>query len=180
MTPHQKIVVADGNTPMKEMLESLGIQVRKLPTQLRCPVHKMGTESKPSAKIYEDNRFVWCFTCLKQYQASEIYSVWRNVTRAEAANQLLMKWPASESSIATILKDYTTPKRKEPDKAIIDYLENQLLRFKRRVSLEKYRKWAKEVDYFPLFLASLDPKDRKIALISFLRRMEHDLEPKDP
>jgi hypothetical protein len=175
MTPSEKIYLADSNTPMTELLSYLGIPYRGVPSQLKCPIHKFGQETKPSARVYQENRNVWCYTCARQYKATEVYSTQKEVTRVEAAERILSKWPVSEVEAVALLKNYTAPKKKEPDKAMVELIEKRVLVYKRKVPLENYRSWLQKISEFSYFLVGLSARDGQIAMHSFLSRMDREL-----
>ena len=104
MTPEELIVVADHSASMKEVLTELGYDIWKVPLQIPCPVHKLGQETRPSARIYEDDKAIWCFYCVVQYRATQVWSAMRNVDREVAAGAILARWPVSEELSWEVLR----------------------------------------------------------------------------
>lgn len=175
MKAQEAIVVADRTAPMDQILINFGYRIYRLPQQIPCPVHKLGTETKASARIYEDNHFVWCYTCAQQFRPTEIWSAQKLVSRSEAATQILDKWPVSSPEMEKILKDFTLPTVTPIPAAYSITLERHLKKYKRKVSLISYRDWAKRLEDFSQTVISLPENHRELALQSFLEQLNRNL-----
>lgn len=174
MRPFEKVLLADGNTPMDALLVSLGFSVYRFPMQLRCPVHKQGQETSPSARLYEDNSFVWCYTCHRQYKPSEVLSAQEGISREEAAERLLRTYPITQEKANEILREKTTPKKPTLSAAFKMVLESKLLERKRKIPFPEYRRMAKTFDSFWEELGCLPEKEQEPALWKFLKNQKHN------
>lgn len=173
MTNEEMIAVADATVKMKDILDSAGWFYRDVPSQTACPVHKGGTETRASARLYEDGLF--CYTCGRQYFPTQIYSALYKVDRYTSAQRLLEKFPPEKHQIQEVLKDFTAPKKKETPSAITDYLENQLRRFRHKTPLALYREWARRTDEFTQTLATLPPLEQRMKMHYFKNQLQRQL-----
>jgi hypothetical protein len=144
MTAEQTILVADVFTPMDKVLDSVGWYYRGIPGQTACPVHKGGTETTASARLYEDG--LYCYTCAKQYRPTEIYAAVHRMDRLSAAEKMLALWPIPEDKAQNLIRNYTAPKQKSVSQAVLDIAESYLLSYKHKVPLAVYREWTEKVD----------------------------------
>jgi hypothetical protein len=169
MKPYEQIILADANTPMDALMSYLGFNVHRLPTQTRCPIHKLGAETKPSARIYEDNSFVWCYTCHRQYKPTEVYSAQKGLSREEAATRMLSIWPVPNEKATQLLKEKTSIKKPVISEDYQKVLERKLQENKRKIPYEEYRSLAKRFDEFRSHLGYLPTKEQESALWHFLK-----------
>lgn len=176
MKPYEAILVADKTVPMDGLLALVGLPLRKRPPcQIRCPVHKLGTESTPSARVYEDNAFVWCYTCGCQYRPTEIFVAHNGCTRDSAAKILLQHYPPTQDLVESIIKEATTPKKIELDTQLEIILDNTFLSYKRKVPYEVYRDLYKRIENFKVLLREIKAKEtREEALTHFLVSLKKD------
>lgn len=170
----QDIFLANRAVLLTDVLDELGIEIRGVPSQLACPVHKGGGETRPSAHIYPDNS-IYCFTCSRQYGPVEVYAAGRGLDESSAAQRLLEKWPVSEETRTAVLKEFTLPSRPEVSEAILDYLDMCLIRYRGRVSLQSYRDWAKKIDQAYHYLRDRDRKTQNRKVEFFRNQMWRSL-----
>ena len=167
------IAVADATVSMSAVLEMHGFHLRGLPCQIPCPVHKRGQEQKPSARLYADDRTVWCYTCLRQYGVTDVHAAQRGIKKAEAARDLLDKWPTTPEKIREISKLVTLPKKKTLAENVRAILEDALIQRRGKVPFERYRELAKRTDQICEALPNL-PEDEQVpavqAFLSFVRQ----------
>lgn len=175
--PVERVILADETVKISQLLERLGFSLhRSPPCQVRCPVHKMGQETRPSARVYDDDSFVWCYSCWRQYRGTEIVAETKGCSRVEAADWILGEWPVDSGRADALLRDREIKKKAYILEDSYDkILEDGLIRFRRRVSLEDYRQWAIKVTRIKETLPRLPEIEREIALCRFLREMENQL-----
>jgi hypothetical protein len=174
MTREEAIAVADALMDMKDVLDDTGWHYRGVPGQTPCPIHKAGGETRASARLYEDGLF--CYTCGRQYWPTEIYAAINQIDRYAAAQRLLEKFPPEKDEVQRVLKDFTTPKKKETPKALADYLESHLRRFRHRTGLANYREWARRTDEFVQTLAVISPVEQMLKLQYFKNQLHRALD----
>lgn len=172
----QSVVVADQAIPMNQVLDLFGIQYYGIPGQVRCPVHKLGQETSPSAKLYDDNKTVFCFTCNKQYNVSQVAEAQWGIKRADAATRLLDRFPVPEGTVQEILQQVSKPKAKPFNFALVDFLEQSLLAYRFRVPLELYHEWAKKLTELQQSIGSDNNLEQEQVVRLFVSRMNKDFE----
>jgi hypothetical protein len=175
MTPEEMIIVADRSTSMKEVLTELGYEIWKVPLQIPCPVHKLGQETRPSARIYEDDRAVWCFYCVTQYTATQVWSAMKGVEQGEAAATILSRWPVDEGRAREVLRRAQAPYRPRLVEVYQAVLDRHLISHRGSAGFAKYRKWAKACDDFMVFIGTIPQESQEIAIQSFVDRLNMDL-----
>jgi hypothetical protein len=171
MTPEEAILVADHATSMKAVLTELDYDIWKVPLQIACPVHKLGGETRLSARIYEDDRTVWCFYCIMQYRPTEVWAAQKGVDRAEAAGTILSRWPVSEDDSRAALRRARAPYKPEITDVYLGVLERHLVNYRGVADFTKYRKWAKACDEFTIFIGTIPEESQETAIFSFIERM---------
>jgi hypothetical protein len=172
VTDFELIHVADRSALMKLVLEELGYEIWKVPLQVICPVHKLGQEQRPSARLYsEEDHDLWCFYCNKQYTPTEVWEAQRSVSRSEAARAILVLWPVAEG-VAQRLARASRAAPVGPRGLYEMVLERRLKVHRGRASFVQYREWARVVDSFCDYIESLPESSRESALTSFLTRMD--------
>lgn len=179
MTPEEMVVVADHSASMKAVLTELGYDIWKVPLQIACPVHKLGQETRPSARIYEDDRTVWCFSCVVQYTVTQVWSAMRNVDREVAAEIILTKWPVEDDQAQEVLRRIQVPYRPSLEGVYRGFLERHLISHRGVAKFEKYRQWAKACDEFMVFIGTIPKENREVAIQSFVERMNFNLSEKN-
>ena len=179
MTPQEMIIVADHSASMKTVLTELGYDIWKIPLQIPCPVHKLGQEARPSARVYEDDKTVWCFYCVVQYTATQVWSAMRDVDREVAAGAILARWPVDGARAQEVLRRAQVPYRPSLEGVYRGFLERHLLGHRGVANFDKYRQWAKACDDFMVFIGTVPKEHREIALQSFVERMNFNLSAKD-
>jgi hypothetical protein len=157
---------------MDGLLISLGISVYRFPMQIRCPVHRQGKENTPSARLYEDNSFVWCYTCHRQYKPTEVLSAQQGISREEAAEKLLVTFPVTQVRAIEILREKTTPKKPTLSAEYQTVLENKLLETRGKIPYQDYRKLTKLFDTFWEQLGCLPEREQEPALWRFLHNQK--------
>jgi hypothetical protein len=175
MTPEDAIIVADQTASMKEVLTELNYSIWKVPLQISCPVHKLGQEDRPSARIYEDDKSVYCFYCIAQYKATEVWAAMKSVDRDVAAAAILEKWPVEEGVAQGVLRRAQSPYKARIEEVYEGVLERHLINYRGIVEFSVYRKWAKACDEFMIFLKTLPSENKELAIESFIMRMTKDL-----
>lgn len=171
MTDFELIHVADRSALMKTVLEDLGYDIWKVPLQVICPVHKLGQEQRPSARLYsEEDHDLWCFYCNKQYTPTEVWEAQRSVSRSEAARAILARWPVAEEQARRLAQASRAPAG--PQGLYEAVLERRLKVHRGRAPFAQYRQWARAVDAFRDYVESLPESSRESALASFLDRMD--------
>lgn len=172
MTPLEMIVVADGTVPLVQVLDFLRVDYQNIPGAIRCPIHKGGGETKPSARIYEDNR-IFCHTCNTQYGPVDVWSSRRGISKAESAKQLLERWVPSEEKKTEILSEFTAPEKTDNTFAFYREAERSLMDYRHRVPLEKWRVWTRKLDEFREGLdGDQDGKVRMLTSFNYLMRKD--------
>jgi len=169
------VIVADKSTSMKEVLTELNYDIWKVPLQIPCPVHKLGQETRPSARVYEDDRAVWCFYCMVQYTATQVWAAMKEVDREEAAGAILGRWPVAEDRAQEVLRRSRAPYQPRLSDVYQGVLERHLLSHRGTAGFTKYRKWAKACDEFLVFINSVPKEGQEVAIQSFVERMNLDL-----
>ena len=169
------MVIADYNTPVGDLLRELGFLYREPPCQIKCPVHKLGEETRPSAKYFGD-QFVFCYSCGRQYTATEILAAQRGIEREEAAEKLLEKWPATEDIRRKAFSEFYQKKKTPVSKAILDSAEESLLAYRHKVSLELYREWVKRFLQLGDVLEGLEEEDQLLKLKSFKTQLVKEMD----
>jgi hypothetical protein len=179
VTDFETILVADRSALIRDVLLELGYEVWKTPIQIPCPVHKMGQEQKPSARVYsQEDHTLWCFYCNKHYSPTEIWEAVRGVSRGDAARSILGRWPVTDERARELVSEAGVVRRAGPGGPQGEYgeiLERHLRNFRGKAKFLLYRKWALEVDEFSLYIETLSEESRESALQSFLLRLERDL-----
>ena len=179
VTDFETILVADRSVLMLDVLLDLGYNVWKTPLQVPCPVHKLGQEGKPSARIYSaEDHTLWCFYCNKLYAPTEVWEAARAVSRGEAARSILERWPVTEERARELVAEAGAFRRVGAWRSQGEYgeiLERHLRNFRGKAEFSRYRKWALEVDEFTLYLEKLPEESRESAIQSFILRLEKDL-----
>ena len=175
MTPEEMIVVADHSASMKKVLEELGYDIWKIPLQIPCPVHKLGRETRPSARIYEDDRAIWCFYCVVQYRATEVWAAMRDVDRDVAAGAILARWPVDGDRAREVLRRASVPYRPSLEGVYRAVLDRHLISHRGVAKFDKYREWAKACDEFMVFIGTVPQEYREVAVQSFVERMNFSL-----
>lgn len=179
MTPEEMIIVADHSASMKAVLTELGYDIWKIPLQIPCPVHKLGQETRPSARIYEDDKTVWCFYCVVQYRVTQVWAAMRDVDRDVAAGAILGHWPVDGDRAQEVLRRAQVPYRPSLDGVYRAVLERHLISHRGVADFSKYRKWAKACDDFMVFVGTVPKDHREVAIQSFVERMNFNLLEKD-
>lgn len=175
MTSYEAVIAADALVPLDRMLLDLGFSHDGFGEPLRCPIHKGGKETKPSAVLHPDNS-VFCFKCGKQYGPTAIMAEAEGMSRAEAARQLLRTYPPEKEALEQVLRDVTTPAPKQDDFLPPAVVESTLLRYRGLVPLELYQMCARRIDAFTETLKSLDQKYHADTTSRFLRQLSEELE----
>jgi hypothetical protein len=175
MTSEEMIIVADHSASMKAVLTELGYDIWKIPLQIPCPVHKLGQETRPSARIYEDDKTVWCFFCVVQYRATQVWSAMRDVDREVAAGAILGRWPVEENWAQEVLRRAYVPYRPSLRGVYRGVLERHLISHRRVAKFDKYRRWAKACDDFLVFIETVPEEHQQVAIQSFVERMNFSL-----
>ena len=145
MTPLEMIVVADNTVPLVEVLKELGVEYWQVPGAMRCPIHKGGTETKPSARIHDDNR-IYCHTCNTQYGPVAVWSSRKGVSKSIAAAALLERWVPSEEKIKEASEGFSVERREDGSFTFFRDAERSLMEFRHRVPLSKWRVWTRKLD----------------------------------
>lgn len=172
----ESVVVADEAIAMSQVLDLFGISYQGIPGQVRCPVHKLGQETSPSARLYEDNKYVFCFTCNKQYSVSQVAEAQWGIKRSDAAERLLGKFPVPGARVQEILKEASKPKTKSLNFTLLDFLENALIAYRFRVPFEVYRAWARKLtDLQQSILTQGTAEQEQIARL-FVSKMQKEFE----
>jgi hypothetical protein len=175
MTTEEVIVVADHFASMKAVLTELGYDIWKVPLQISCPVHKLGQETRPSARIYEDDKTVWCFSCVEQFRATQVWAAMRDVDRGAAGGAILRIWPVEEAQAQEVLRRAQAPYRPSLGGIYRAVIERHLVGHRGSAEFRKYRKWAKACDDFMVFINTVPKEHQEIALQSFIERMSSEL-----
>jgi hypothetical protein len=175
VTSDENIIIADCSSSMKDVLTELGYDIWKVPIQVACPVHKMGEESRPSARLYEDDKSIWCFYCVSQYRPTEVWGAIKQISRDEAATAILRKWPVTEEAAGQILRRARIPDHPQLPDIYFATLERHLLEYRGLAAFEEYRKWCKAIDDFSDFLRTIPEQSQEVTLISFIERMNKAL-----
>jgi hypothetical protein len=176
MTSTEMIQVADRTVKIKEVLSLLGYEIWRVPLQIPCPVHKFGQESHPSARIYtEDASTIWCFYCVEAYWPTQVWEARKGVSREAAADEFLKRWPVAQDRVQAILRTVLVPSRPAPEAVYRDLLERHLREHRGSSDFRVYRKWAKGVDEFSLYLGELKQEMREVGVQSFVEKMNQDL-----
>lgn len=173
MTPLEMIVVADNTVPLVEVLGRLGIEYWQIPGTMRCPIHKGGTETKPSARIYEDNR-IYCHTCNTQYGPVDVWASRKGVSKSDAAKALLEQWVPSEEKIKEALEGFSVTQKVDGSFTFFRDAERALLEYRHRVALPKWRVWTRKLDDLREALAG-DPDGMLRVVTSFKHLLRKDL-----
>ena len=180
MNDFQRILIADESVSITDLLDHLGIEYRSIPCSIPCPVHISvhtgGTEMHPSARVYEDNRRLWCYTCGKQFAPTEIYAAVRGVLRSVAAREISQEWSIPSDQAQAIIKESRTPKKTNVSKALLSSAENTLIQYRHRVPLGVYRVWAARVDELAEVLSPQKIDDQKRALNAFKIQLSREME----
>lgn len=176
MNPYQAIAVADQTVQMTDVLDNFGHPYKGVPGQCPCPVHKGGQETRFSAKLFEDN-FIFCYTCGTQYKPTQVFASLDGVSREEAAIAMLEKWPPDPEVAKQAMKNITLPKQKPIPQAFLDNARTHLLKYKMRVPLSKYRKWAVAFETLGDQLREVSDFEKRLKLDAFKRELHKDLEP---
>ncbi len=150
-TEQRTIYVADNGVSLTDVLGDLGIHFGRIPGQIRCPVHKGGLEGTPSARIYPDSR-IFCYTCGTQYGPTDVYAAAMEITKEQAAETLLEKFPLEPGVKDQLLREFHLPKTPPVLTAYQNLFEDILLRYRHRVPLEVYRKQAVMLEKLPELL----------------------------
>ena len=136
------IYLADNGIKASTVLEWLGVTLHGLPSQLRCPVHSGGNEKHPSARIYEDDRFVWCYNCFKQFKPSEIWAFRKGMDREVAAQDILRRAPLDPNFRAELIKALEDYEKAPPIEGLEGaFFLEQALKKKHKVPFQEYREW---------------------------------------
>lgn len=176
MTPEESILVADRTVLMKDVLEEVGYDLWKFPLQISCPVHNLGKENHPSARIYsEQDHTVWCFYCFKQYWPTEVWEAQKSLDRSDAALDLLKRWPVSPDRAQALVRLVRAPVRESHHVVFHSILNRHLEAHRGRAQFEGYRIWARRVDEFAVYLDNLGEEFRESAIQSFCQRLDTDL-----
>jgi hypothetical protein len=179
VTDFETILVADRSVLIRDVLLDLGYEIWKTPIQIPCPIHKLGQEQKPSARVYSgEDRTLWCFYCNKHYAPTEVWEAVRGVSRGDAARSILERWPVTEERARELVVEAGVVNRKGPGGPQEEYgeiLERHLRNFRGKAKFLLYRQWAKDVDEFSVFLEKLPEESRESAMQSFLLRLEREL-----
>ena len=175
MTPEELIVVADHSASMKAVLTELGYDIWKVPLQIPCPVHKLGQETRPSARIYEDDKRVWCFYCVVQYTVTQVWAAIKDVDRDIAAEAILNHWPVEGEKAQELLRRAQVPYRPSLEGVYRAVLERHLISYRGIAKFDHYRRWAKACDDFLVFINTVPQEHRETAIQSFVERMDSDL-----
>ena len=164
MTNEEKILIADLEVTVTKILDLVSWYYKGIPGQTRCPVHKQGGETRPSARVYDDG--LYCYTCGKQYKPTEVYSSLFRLERVESAERILEKWPVSTSRVEEILRNYTAPRVKPASEALINVAEEAVLNYKLKVPLNRYREWLFRLDDLSQVLKgfSIEEQKKKVSL----------------
>ena len=75
-------------TALREI--GLDVEPREGPQQIRCPFHKGGNESSPSARVYEDS--VYCFTCQESWNGYALIARSEGIDYATAYRRMKAKY----------------------------------------------------------------------------------------
>jgi hypothetical protein len=169
MNLKEKIYLANKISSIKEILEDCGFTIYKIPCQIRCPIHKIGTESTPSARIYEDDSFVWCFTCREQFSSVKVYSTQKDLTEEEAADYIIGKYKPSRGQSTAILKDFYTPYKPKEIEDLTQIMENFYKEFKGKLNYTEYRALLLSGYQYLGVIGDLDETEREATLCRFLR-----------
>jgi hypothetical protein len=175
MTSEEMIIVADNSASMKAVLTELGYDIWKIPLQIPCPVHKLGQETRPSARVYEDDKTIWCFYCVMQYRVTEVWAAMRDVDRDVAAGAILGLWPVEENRAQEVLRKAQVPVRRSLEGVYRAVLDRHLISHRRVTEFSKYRKWAKACDDFMVFIGTVPKEHQEVAIQSFVERMNFNL-----
>lgn len=178
LNPLQEIAVADAFPPMEEILNYLHIPYQSIPGQISCPVHKLGGETRKSARLYEDG--LYCFTCLRQYRPTEIWASVRVVERFEAAREINRIWVADPETVERVIKDLNVPRKASLDQSLVSFVEGCLREYKHRVPLGLYRAWALRIDSLPEFLIGVRREDRRSKVMAMKNQMRREFDDADP
>lgn len=115
-------------------LREIGVEAtpRGGPQQIRCPIHKGGQETSPSARIYEDTDSIYCFTCHKSWDGVALIAEARGIEYREAAVQMRAKFggfaPSRRSkSLAAALRETVDAVRASGRSELIDPMLTDLL-----------------------------------------------------
>lgn len=172
---YRLVVVADRSASMKVILNECGYSIYRLPHQVTCPFHKLGEETRPSARIYEDDSFMWCFTCLQQYYPTDVWAALRNVDRIIAAQEILARWSVSEERQQEIIRHHSVPRTLPISEAVRGTLERRLLAWRGVAVFATYRYWTVAVDRFLVQVNELPEPVRDGIVRSFCDRMDMQL-----
>lgn len=172
MTPDQTQFVVDRAFTMSEVFDLNGVSYRGVPCQVACPIHKVGRETRLSARLYSDG--LWCFTCSRQYRPSEIHAAFRGIDREKAVQELYTKKIISVSFTNEILKEYYTPRKKPVPVALINRANTVLLQYRHKVPLVIYREWAKRLLQLKQIMAETPEDYQAGKLHAFLQQMESE------
>jgi hypothetical protein len=175
VTPEEMIIVADHSASMKAVLTELGYDIWKVPLQIPCPVHKLGQETRPSARVYEDDKTVWCFYCVVQYTATQVWSAMRDVDREVAAGAILGLWPVEGEEAQRVLRRAQVPYRPSLEGIYRAVLERHLIGHRGIAEFSKYCKWARACDDFMTFIGTVPKEHQEVAVQSFVERMNLSL-----
>ncbi len=178
MEPTHVVFVANRLVPLTEVLDRLGLEYRGVPGAMRCPVHKLGMEDKPSATIYEDNS-IYCFNCARQYGPVDVWAAHRGASPADAAHTLLDLFDVPAAARYEAAAHLTLPPRKTVSASNTDYLEHHLLEHRGHCDLSRYREWCRRIQQVPAMLSELPTVDHERRLQLLRHQMHHELEATD-
>lgn len=141
-----EIYLADNGVKASTVLAWLGVTIYGLPTQLRCPIHSGGNERHPSARIYEDDKFVWCYNCFKQFKPSEIWAFRQGCDRDKAAADILNRAPLDPNFRAELIQALENYEKAPSIEHLgPEFFLEQSLKKRFKVPYEEYRDWLTKV-----------------------------------
>lgn len=162
----KSIALVNAQCPIDQVLDICEVRRQPGPTawQVQCCFHKGGEETKWSARAYKDTNKMWCYAESKMYFPLDIIKLKLRLDDEGAIAWAMSRFKIDKTLVAS------EERRRDP---VVERLEEQLRKSKRKCDLTKYR----QIAYAIMRLRATDiTAEKKISGVDVVKKALKELE----